>query len=367
MWPCVWLRWRRNLRPMPHLRSPHSHRQWRLALWLACLFCWTFAMPVAAQSLAQPLTREEYRDALLAAIAELEAAPADTAAATLEALQARFETITAVEIATEEIVTVHSLLGDLNPLLDEGITWGDPARRYTPHEVALARLRGAVTQLDAAPHDNTIARLAILSAILARPEFNTPRSLWDRFWQWFEDLIARWLPDASPSEGSGWLAQLIRALPWIVTTIIVAVIIWLLSYWLQRLLRAFVTDTRLSAVTGDDDLPATAAEARQQARAAAESGLYRDAVRRLYLAALLQLAEHDLIAYERSLTNREVLVRVPPDSPIRPHLEPVIATFDQVWYGVREPDQATFAAYEAEIDTLAAVATRAATAPREAA
>jgi hypothetical protein len=51
------------------------------------------------------------------------------------------------------------------------------------------------------------------------------------------------------------------------------------------------------------------------------------------------------------------------DSPIRPHLEPVVATFDQVWYGVREPDQTTFTTYEQEIDTLAAVAQRVAADP----
>jgi hypothetical protein len=123
-------------------------------------------------------------------------------------------------------------------------------------------------------------------------------------------------------------------------------------------LRSFVTDSRVDVLGDDDDLPRTAAEAREQARAAAESGFYRDAVRRLYLAALLQLSEHQLIPYERSLTNREVLVRVAADSPIRLHLEPVIATFDQVWYGVREPDQATFTAYEQAIDALAAVAQR---------
>jgi hypothetical protein len=156
---------------------------------------------------------------------------------------------------------------------------------------------------------------------------------------------------------------LLRLLPWLISILIVATVIWLLSYWLQRLLRSFVADDRVTLTPVDDDLPRSAAEARQQARAAAQSGLYRDAVRRLYLAALLQLAEYDLIPYEQSLTNREVLIRLPNDSPIRPHLEPVIATFDEVWYGMHEPDGATFAAYEQEIDTLAAVARRAAPDP----
>jgi hypothetical protein len=222
--------------------------------------------------------------------------------------------------------------------------------------VALARLRATLAQIDAAPTDNTAARLALLDEILARPEFNRPLSLWERFWQWFERMLAEWLPDRPAAGNAGWLAFLLRALPWIITTLVVAVVIWLLSYWLQRVLRSFVTDARAAGINGDDSLPATAAEARQQARAAAESGYYRDAVRRLYLAALLQLSEHSLITYERSLTNREVLVRVPNDSPVRQHLEPVVATFDQVWYGVREPDQATFTAYEREIDTLSAVA-----------
>jgi hypothetical protein len=175
--------------------------------------------------------------------------------------------------------------------------------------------------------------------------------------------LADLLPDAQPGANAGWLSLLVQALPWLVTLIVVAAILWLLSYWLQRFLATFVSDARIAELVGDDDLPATAAEARQQARVAAQSGLYRHAVRRLYLAALLQLSERDLISYERSLTNREVLIRVPDDSPIRPHLEPVVATFDQVWYGVREPDQATFNAYEQEIDTLAAVAERAANDP----
>jgi hypothetical protein len=205
--------------------------------------------------------------------------------------------------------------------------------------------------------------LAILAEILARPAFNTPFSLWDRFWQWLENLFGELFPDSQAGDGSGWLAFLLEALPWLITILIVAAIIWLLSYWLQHFLRSFVTDARITELAGDDDLPRSAAEARQQARVAAQSGLYRDAVRRLYLAALLQLSEHHLITYERSLTNREVLIRVSGDSPIRPHLEPVIATFDQVWYGVREPDQATFNAYEKEIDTLAAVAQREAADP----
>jgi hypothetical protein len=298
----------------------------------------------------------QYRAELAAAISDLEATP--DAEATTAKWQERFATITQVELPNGERVAMRSILDDLNVLDEEEL--GDEIISSSPRDVALARLQGALAQLDTAANDNTAARLAILANILARPAFNTPLSLWDRFWQWIENLLSNLLPDSQAGPGSGLLAFLIRALTWLLAILIVTETIWLLSYWLQRLLRSFVTDARIHELAGDDDLPRSAAEARQQARVAAQSGLYRDAVRRLYLAALLQLSEYDLIHYERSLTNREVLIRVPNDSPIRPHLEPVVATFDQVWYGVREPDQATFTAYEQEIDTLAAVAERAA-------
>ena len=337
---------------------PRAHSVLILAWWLA--FTLLIAAPLRAQSPDEPLTLAEYRAELVKVIDKLAAASPEEEVAALTAVQDRLETITHVEIAAGEVVEVRSLLADYAILSEEGQEVYDETLLASPTDVALTRLRSAVAQIDASANDNTAARLVILAEILARPEFNSPMSLWDRFWQWIEQLISDLFPDSQAGDNTSWLALLIRLLPWIITILFVAAILWLLSYWLQRLLRAFVTDARLAATTADDDLPRSAAEARQQARAAAESGLYRDAVRRLYLAALLQLAEHHLITYERSLTNREVLVRIPPGSPIRAHLEPVIATFDRVWYGIHEPDQATFATYEQEIDALAAVAQAAA-------
>ncbi len=143
---------------------------------------------------------------------------------------------------------------------------------------------------------------------------------------------------------------------WGVIGVGIAAIIWLLAYWLRKLIGAFVQQAERDLDPGASDAPRTSAEARAQAQVAAHSGQYRSAVRRLYLAALLQLSEQQWIDYERSLTNREVLRRIPLNSPIYPHLAPVIETFDKVWYGIHEPDRAAFLAYEADIDALAAVA-----------
>lgn len=332
------------------------------------------ATPLRAQTPQAPsrtLTLAEYRAELVAAIALLEALPptdadsdseTDTVTETvITELQDRFATMTTVELPSGAQVQVTSVLEGLDDVSSD-VSGEDLLNNYTlqlsPQQLALARLQGALAQIEGAAQDNTAARLLVLDEILARPEFNMPVSLWDRIVQWFEDLLRSLIPQQWQGTGSSWLTLVARLLPWVITIVLLATILWLATYWLQRLLRSFVADAHVDTLGGDDDLPHSAAEARQQARVAAQSGLYRDAVRRLYLAALLQLSEVQLITYERTLTNREVLVRVPATSPIRPHLEPVIATFDQVWYGVREPDQAMFTAYEQEIDALAAVAKR---------
>ena len=144
-----------------------------------------------------------------------------------------------------------------------------------------------------------------------------------------------------------------RGLVWLVAGVGGVAIALLFGYWLSRLLGAFVADAeaRRRREAGDDE-PVTAAAARQRAVAQAQAGQYRQAVRSLYLSALLRLEERGLVRADRSLTNREYLAQVAGQAEVQRHLQPVVQTFDDVWYGVREPDRATFLRYQQEIDAL---------------
>lgn len=219
-------------------------------------------------------------------------------------------------------------------------------------QTAQARLAAAVEQLDLSADDNSASRLAQLDAVAARLDLLQP-SLWERFVRWLWDLIRRLLPERSPIAGGalGTLAGTVTG--WAVIAVGGLLLILLLSYWLRRLLGEMLggRDGNDPLALGDA-LPASAAQARSQASLLAESGNYREAVRRLYLAALLRLRERELIRFESSQTNREVLAGIPRSSPARGHLEPVVETFDRVWYGVQEPDAQTFAAYSRQIDAL---------------
>lgn len=218
--------------------------------------------------------------------------------------------------------------------------------------VAGERLTAAIEQLDLSVNDNQAVRLAQLEAVSARLDLLQP-SLWERFLRWLTDWIDRLLPDRSPIAGGAVGQGALNLVGWLGAIGAALLLALLLSFWLRRLLAGMLSGTdATSGQAGADALPTSSAQAREQATQLAQAGSYREAVRRLYLSALLRLAERELIRYDPSHTNREVLSRVENSPSTRAHLEPVVETFDRVWYGEREPDAETFNAYSREIDAL---------------
>lgn len=304
-----------------------------LAVLLAMLLCWL--APAAARAQADPTTAlplAEYRAALSAARTALTAEPPDMAAAR----QA---------LATAETIVLRSgAMAAVTPLL------GDDAS-LTPAE-ALARVETALQQIDSSASDRTAERLRVLDAVLASPAFQNSESLLDRLRRWLVEFLARFLPETGRSGQANPVATTaVQIVGWTVVAGAAIVLLLLLIRWLRTLLQSFVGDATVTAAGGDGD-PATAAEARAAAGRAAQVGDYRSAVRQLYLAALLTLQEQRIASRDRSLTNRELLARVPGDHPAHAHLQPVVEVFDDVWYGVHEPDGATFDRYQAEVDAL---------------
>ena len=224
---------------------------------------------------------------------------------------------------------------------------------------ALARLDLTLTQLEMSAQDDTAGRLAALTAVLKRPEFAGGATLWERIRRWLEDLLSRFLPKTATNPASNPVTDnALRVVGWIIAIGGAIAIIWLLSYWLQGILAGFVSDAQTDPRRAEDDLPATADEARQRAESLARAGDFRHAVRNLYLSALLTLQQHGVISTDRSLTNREILARVSGDHPAKPLLLPVVDTFDDVWYGIQEPDDQTFRSYSTSIDALETAAHR---------
>lgn len=204
---------------------------------------------------------------------------------------------------------------------------------------AAARLRDP-TPLPADARDR-------LETILARREFQPVQpSVWDRLARWLLEWFARIL-DAPGVSTVGSLAQ------WVLAIGSGIVVVGVLLFFLRGLRRNVVEGEAAETLAGE--IPRHAAEAQQRAANAASSGDFREAMRLLYLAALLHLDEVGLLRFDRALTNREVLASVAADAPLRRQLAPVVSQFDRVWYGHAPFGQQEFEVAAEQLDALRAM------------
>lgn len=312
--------------------------------------------PAHAQT--EPASLADYAAALETAAAILqESSPTIAPPEQYQRARAALGSVERVSLPSGETVTLRPLLPPLPP---EAVA---PATL----EIARARIHAVQAQLDAAAQDATADRLALLQEVWERPEFTAAETWWQRLRRWVSGWLERLLEPlgfgASLGRNWGFFGQLIV---WTVVAVAATALVWLLSTWLRGLFGGLVREARVRRAHDDGGLPLTAQAAQQQAQRLAGAGNYRQAVRQLYLAALLTLEERGLLRHDRSLTNRELLQQLHntatsgPNSdgasatlaPVEAHLQPVIDTFDAVWYGEREPDQQTFERYARELDAL---------------
>ncbi|HHY55794.1 MAG TPA: DUF4129 domain-containing protein [Chloroflexi bacterium] len=316
------------------MKEAYSHAAWRLAMLLVLLMALA-ASPVAygQDETPAPSSLEDYAAAVRAAEGLLRDAPTAS-----DAARRQLAPFAQVELISGESVTVAPLLGTEGAELN-----GAPAR---------ARLQLVERQLDAADADQTADRLAVLESILAGPAFQERESWLDQLRRWLTNLFQQWAgsaaADIEPSPVSTVLAQ---AVGWGVVIVGSALLITLLARWLRSLLHTFIGDAVKVEGRGDDT-PMTPIAARAAAARLAQHGDYRAAVRQLYHAALLTLQERRIVVRDPSLTNREVLARTPATHPVYTPLAAVVEVFDDVWYGVHEPDQTTFEQYRSTVDEL---------------
>jgi hypothetical protein len=186
-----------------------------------------------------------------------------------------------------------------------------------------------------------------LSTILNNPPFAEAErgNLLLALLDWFFSLLDRLL---APIDSIGPGPR--NLLGWIVAGLGGLLVAAVLIYWL----RGLGATMRQEAHAAVDDPAAglSARQALQQADERAVGGDYRSGVRYLYLAALLQLDERGLLRYDRALTNREYLLKLEVNPQLRERLQPIVETFDRVWYGYVPLDAEGFAAYRNQVEAL---------------
>jgi hypothetical protein len=87
---------------------------------------------------------------------------------------------------------------------------------------------------------------------------------------------------------------------------------------------------------------ATAADLLAGASELARKGEYRSAIRRAYIAALVELEQRGKLRLHRSKTNRDYLNALSAEPRVFPKFSSMTGTFEHVWYGQAQADQDKF-------------------------
>lgn len=294
---------------------------------------------IVGQAAEGPLPLEDYWALVAETRAQLNGlvgAPAEEARPQLQALADQWERITGILLPDGAIMPVdHSYL-----------VAGLRAEPPSPG-VAAEILANLAAAQDAWPDPkHSAADLNALERILSRPEFQWPASepspvqgWWERLQREVLEFITRLFPE---DLNVGADVSLIRPLLIFLGLMILGSI---LVYGLRGILRDFVGEATIEDGEGTEEKPTSAEAALKRARAHSEAGDYRNAVRYLYLSCLLALEEHELLRYDLTATNREVLRSVADRPELARILSDVVDVFDKVWYGYRPIDRQTYSQY----------------------
>jgi hypothetical protein len=182
-----------------------------------------------------------------------------------------------------------------------------------------------------------------LKGILSRPEYATETRGQNALSRLLEDII-RWLQDLLPkrmqarSGGPGWLTTLAQTLVVIVASIV-------LFYVLRILLRRLSDNKRRRApqrreariVLGERLEPEeTATDLLSEAEALARRGDVRSAIRKAYIALLVELGDRKVLTLAQHKTNRDYLNAVRNIPPLHPTMRTLTDSFERHWYGFVE-------------------------------
>jgi hypothetical protein len=216
----------------------------------------------------------------------------------------------------------------------------------TVDRVQLVKLFEALESAESTwtPPPANAAAADALTDVLSRSEFDySPQSptLWERIQQQLLELFFG-------SRSAGLVVDLLAMIwPFVAILVVAGVAIYLVRGFFNQ----FAAQSENGV--GDPHVPnLTASSARQRADERSRSGDLRDAVRYLYLAALLDLDERDVLDYDRTRTNREYVRSVSGQSLLAQELNAIVDVFDEVWYGFHPITSSEYARYEARVQAL---------------
>ena len=191
-----------------------------------------------------------------------------------------------------------------------------------------------------------------LAEILQRPEYarkvkqeSAIGRLWRQFWKWLANLIPKPKPIAPGA--SRILSMIVQVF---VILLALAVLIFVARLFLPRLLHSRRAKRKVKEgariVLGERlESDQSATDLLSEAEGLARAGDLRAAIRKAYIALLLELGERKIIVLEQHKTNRDYLRAVRRVERLYPNVKQLTDSFELHWYGLAratETDWQTF-------------------------
>jgi hypothetical protein len=191
-----------------------------------------------------------------------------------------------------------------------------------------------------------------LAEILRRPEYarevkkeSVIPGLVARFIEW----ILRWLPKPKPRSvgGLGWLSRIAQ---WLVIGLALGVLVFVAKLFLPRLLRGRRPKKKSKAkariVLGERlDPDQSAVDLLADAEALARRGELRAAIRKAYIALLVELGDRKIISLAQHKTNRDYLSAVRQVEPLYDSVKELTDSFERHWYGLAQATETDWLAF----------------------
>lgn len=179
-----------------------------------------------------------------------------------------------------------------------------------------------------------------LKEILERPEFATKKDagsafqrLWQKLMRWLRDLLPK---PRSLSPGSADVATLIAQIfVFAVASVVIIYVFWkLLPRFIRSRRGRKKTKTEPRIVLGEKLAPdESASDILAEAEALARHGDLRAAIRKAYIALLVELGERKLVSLAQYKTNRDYLRAVRRVEPLYSTMKTLTDSFERHWYG----------------------------------
>jgi hypothetical protein len=225
-------------------------------------------------------------------------------------------------------------------------------RRITERLQAISERVGELESAQAGPSAGKEERRRKLNEILQRAEYATKAKdqsflakTLDRFMKWFMNLFPKPKPLSPGSAGIfSYIAQIV------VVLLALGVITYVLKLFLPHVLSRRRSEKKEKAkariVLGEQLEPdQSATDLLSEAEQLARRGDLRAAIRKAYIALLVELAERKLIRLAQHKTNRDYLRATRDVQPLYGNLKQLTDSFERHWYGLTQATETDWVAF----------------------